>query len=732
VPGLAGILDDLNPVQLEAVTAPDGPLLILAGAGSGKTRVLTRRIAFLVAERETDPRRIVGVTFTNKAAGEMRSRLGELVGPAAADLRISTFHAFGARVLREHGPAVGVPRAFTILDDDDGTALVRDALKEMGRTGDAPPGQVLNAISLAKAAGLTPARYREKAGGILEELVAGAFAAYEEAKKRAGALDFDDLLLLPLRLLSETTAGNAVRSSVDHVLVDEYQDTNTAQYRLLRELARDSRNITCVGDPDQSIYRWRGADIGNILRFEEDYPEARIVTLEQNYRSTGNILAAASALIANNQERRPKKLWTDGPAGEPIRLYTAVDETDEARFVAAEVCDRTRSGAAPGDFAVLYRTHAQSRALEEAFVRTGVPYAVFGGPRFYARREVKDLTAYLRVAVNRADTIALARALGAPTRGIGDATVDKIAKAVESSEAPLAALLSDPLLLVTLPSRAREPLKAFANLLERMGGLMPGGAEGPGFAAALELAIEASGYVKWLQARGGADVRDRVENIHELLGACRAAEEAGTGAGAFLETAALMADVDRMGGERSVVALMTMHNAKGLEFERVFLCGLEDGLLPHASSLGDPAELEEERRLMYVGLTRARVAATLTMARGRRTYERFQWTSASRFLSEIPAALVESAGGLAPPPTLAGATVPDRADRGDADPMPDYDTNPDEPRFKPGDKVFHERFGAGRVVSAERGPGGARLVVSFSRFGRKTLDTGMARLSRMT
>jgi len=731
------LLDDLNPVQQDAVTAPDGPLLILAGAGSGKTRVLTRRIAHLIADRGVAPWRIAGVTFTNKAAEEMRQRVAGLAGPGGSQVWLHTFHALGARLLRVHGTALKLPPGFTILDDDDSESLVKDGLKTLGLAGDVQASDVWRAIGKARGAGASVADFREMAEGPFDEAVGRAWAAYEAAKARSGAVDFDDLILLPTRLLTEYPEVAArVHEQLTHVLVDEYQDTSPSQYRMLQALLGPGRNLTCVGDPDQSIYRWRGADIRNILEFERDFPDATVVAMNQNYRSTGRILEAASGLIEKNPQIRPKRLWTEGGAGRPLATAQLADEAEEAHFVAGSIARWMRAGATAGDFAVLYRTHAQSRALEEAFAAHRLPYAVIGGLKFYARREVKDLLAWLRLLANPADAVSLTRALGAPPRGIGDASLAKLSTAAASDPRPALELLGSQEFLAGLPPRARTAVAEFLGVLNRMSQAL---AEG-GFTAALTVALEESGYLAWLEQKQGGrstDAADRRDNLRELLAAVRTAQESGLTLPEYLERAALMADLDRWRGESDLVTLMTLHNAKGLEFPHVFIAGMEDGLLPHASSMDDPEELQEERRLLYVGLTRARESIVLTGARGRRTYERFTWNQPSRFLEEIPAHLlipVDGPGDLplaenavrraaaAPPP--AGMTrIREEADH------PDGDDDLDMPSLN--EDVRHAHFGTGRVIQVQgRGPD-TRIVVSFARYGKKTFLAGMARLTRV-
>jgi len=748
--------EQLNPEQHEAVTAPEGPLLVLAGAGSGKTRVLTHRIAWLISGRNIEPWRIAGVTFTNKAAGEMRRRLELLIGPPSGAVLLHTFHALGARLLREYGSAIGLPRGFTILDDDDSESIIRSVLKTLGRTGDMPAEAVWSRISLAKSAGKTADEFGQDAGGPQDDLVSAVFSAYEQQKKLSASVDFDDLINLPTLLLTaHQPVSDAFHERVRHILVDEYQDTSPAQYRFLRALAGPSHSITCVGDPDQSIYRWRGADIRNILSFEEDFPDARTVTLERNYRSTGKILEAASALITRNLRRKPKKLWTEGPRGRPLAYHLAVDQEAEARFISDAVSKWLGEGANPGDFAVLYRTHAQSRALEEALVRSRIPYTVVGGVKFFARREVKDMLAYLRLLVNPADTVAFTRAIGAPPRGAGDQSVARIAGASSIAGRPIMEMAGDPETLSLLPARARTAISGFAGLIKKLGETVIE----RGWSEALAEAVEKSGYADWLVRQGGQEADDRLENLRELLNATRAAEDAGTTLEQYMEHAALLAGIDLLADSGAGLTMMTLHNAKGLEFPHVFIPGLEEGLLPHASSVADEEELEEERRLFYVGLTRARESVILTGARGRRTRERFSWTLPSRFLGELPPEIVANVDnpmsfplpddapcdGVPPPerryertreetpyqyrerrhepahsrPGSPGGKLERRYERDEPD---------EEGRPRLGARVRHPKFGSGTVIQLSGAGAELMITVSFSRHGRKTLLAKIAHL----
>ncbi len=724
------LLESLNPAQREAACAPDGPLLILAGAGSGKTRVLACRIAWLLGERQVPPWAFAGVTFTNKAAAELRARVGVATGVDARRLSVATFHSLGVRLLREFGAAIGLPPGFTILDDDDALSVARDALKDTGRTGDVPPAALLKLISLAKAEDRSPDDLAASAADARSEIVAAAYRRYEARLREAAATDFDDLIRLPIRLLAtDEAARTAVHDRFRHVLVDEYQDTSPAQYRFLRAITGPHRNVTCVGDPDQSIYGWRGADIRNILEFERDFPDAKVVALERNYRSTPRILAAAGAVIAHNLRRKPKKLWTEGPPGPPVAVLEAMDETEEAGWIVTALGRHLERGETPGDLAVLYRTHAQSRPLEEALVRAGIPYALLGGVKFYARREVKDVLAWARLWINPADTVSFGRALAAPPRGIGETTLDKLTAAAVGR--PVLDHLRADATQDALPARARGAAREFLAVLDR-------GSEAlaeEGIAAALAVILEESGYLPWLDEKHPQDAMERRENLRELLAAAQAADEAGVTLDGFLENAALMSELDRRGDLPDRVVLMTLHNAKGLEFGHVTITGLEDGLLPHASSRGDLEELEEERRLFYVGLTRAKRSVVLTHARGRKSWNEFHWMRPSPFLDELPAEHVARLYGpdalplpddWAPP----AVTAPVTSAEPELTRVPVEEEWREERPLRNGEEVVHPRFGHGRVLRVEGRGADARITVGFPRAGTKTLVAGLSRLRR--
>ncbi|MCU1452563.1 MAG: pcrA [Acidimicrobiales bacterium] len=637
-PPASALLEGLNPVQREAVTHTEGPLLVVAGAGSGKTRVLTHRIAHLIQHEGVSPFEILAITFTNKAAQEMKTRVGALVGPVAEKMWVSTFHSACVRILRRDGSRLGYPSSFTIYDQADAMRLtgyvVRDLNLDPKRF---PPRQVHAVISAAKNDDIGVDAYADRAQVIFERKIADVYREYQARLHKAGAMDFDDLLQVTVRLLrDEPEVLEHYRRRFQHVLVDEYQDTNKVQNELVLQLASGHRNVCIVGDSDQSIYRFRGADIRNILEFEEAFPDATVIVLEQNYRSTQTILDAANAVIANNLGRKPKELWTDSGHGEAIVRYHADDEADEAQWVTHEISKLHEHGDARwGDVAVFYRTNAQSRVVEEHLMRSGIPYKVIGGTRFYDRREIKDALAYLKAVVNPADEVSVKRVLNVPKRGIGDSTVARLDIWANAHGVTFADALrhADE---AGVSGRAVKGIESFIELIDGATELV---AEGPG--RVLEALLERGGYLGELQAEHSIEAEGRLENLSELIGAAR---DVGS-VDEFLEQVGLVADIDALDDDESAVVLMTLHSAKGLEFPAVFLIGLEDGVFPHIRSLGEPHELEEERRLAYVGITRARERLYLSHAWSRTIFGSTQYNPPSRFLDEIPQRLVEAIEG---------------------------------------------------------------------------------------
>ena len=639
LPSPGSLVEGLNGPQRRAVEHRGAPLLVVAGAGSGKTRVLTHRVAHLIATGDITPWQVLAITFTNKAADEMRDRLVGLLGPVAKKMWISTFHAACVRILRANAERIGYRKSFTIYDDVDSRRLIEQVQRDLNiDTKKLPPRGVQAAISGAKAELLSPSDYTGTAQSVFERRIADVYVEYQQRLRASSAMDFDDLLTETVRLLRECPdVLDGYRKRFLHVLVDEFQDTNLAQNEIVLMLGAEHHNVCIVGDTDQAIFGFRRADIRNIMEFEEAFPDAAVIPLEQNYRSTKTILDAANAVIANNVTRVPKELWTEGVAGERIRRFRADDEYDEAAWITSEI--RRLVDTEPllySDIAVFFRTNAQSRALEDALMRSELPYKLVGGTRFYDRREVKDLVAYLRVLANPADEVSARRIVNVPRRGVGDASVEKIASYARQHELSFAAALvfSDD---AGVSGKAAKGVASLRGLLEDLRRMLEAGV-GPG---ELVVAVaERTGYLADLEAEDTVEARGRIENIAELSGGAAAFDTLDE----FLESVALVSDADDLGGDESRVSLMTLHTAKGLEFPAVFLVGMEDGVFPHLRALDDPLQLEEERRLCYVGITRARSHLYVTHA-----WSRTQWGSTShaipsRFLSELPEELVEDVG----------------------------------------------------------------------------------------
>jgi ATP-dependent DNA helicase UvrD/PcrA len=719
------ILASLNPAQRRAVQATKGPLLVLAGAGSGKTRVIAHRIAWLLGVEGVNPRHVLAVTFTNKAAGEMRRRVEDLVLPAGIrPPLIATFHATCVRILRERARLVGLTPSFVIYDEDDRLSLVKEAMRELDMDErQTTPASVVHRISHCKNHMLAVEEVERLARTPREERIAQLYRSYEQRLKAAGAVDFDDLLLLVVRLLETSPEALAwYRTLWTHVLVDEYQDTNRAQYRIVQLLTQEHRNLCVVGDPDQSVYRWRGADLRNILDFEKDFPDCLVVPLEQNYRSTKRILGIASGVIAHNAARRDKRLWTENDEGERAAVYRAWDESEEAGWVAQTIRSQHAEGVAYHEVAVFYRTNAQSRVLEDALRRASIPYVIVGGVRFYERREVKDLLAYLRLAVNPTDDVAFRRAIAAPSRGIGKATLDRLTESARARGVSLLAASAGP--PTELTAKARRALEDFGKLIARL-------AERRGSLAVPALIDEvaaASGYRDALKAERTAEAEARLENIEELVAASeefmatrQAAGLAEVDVEAFLDSVALVADVDALDEKAQGVTLMTLHSAKGLEFPLVFLTGMEEGVFPHSRSMDDPEELEEERRLCYVGITRAERRMWLSYALHRRI-QGYGLGEPSRFLLEVPEdqIVLLNAGRSEPviPRLPAAARLP-------AEPEDD-----DLP-FRVGAKLRHARWGEGLLVGIQREGADVIATVHFASVGRKRLSLKYAHLEEL-
>jgi DNA helicase-2/ATP-dependent DNA helicase PcrA len=652
----ATLLDGLNPQQRAAVVHHGGPLLIVAGAGSGKTRVLAHRIAYLLAERGATPGQILAITFTNKAAGEMKERVAALVGPRARTMWVSTFHSMCVRLLRAEAKAIGLKSSFSIYDADDSKRLMTMVGRELDLDPKRYPARSLSAqISNLKNELVTPEAWADKASNAPEKVLAEAYTRYQARLRDAHALDFDDLIMTTVRLLQDhRDIAELYRRRFRHVLVDEYQDTNHAQYMLVRELTLgdDPAELAVVGDADQSIYAFRGASIRNILEFERDYPDATTIMLEQNYRSTQTILSAANAVIARNPDRKPKNLWSDAGHGEPISGYVAENEHDEAAWVAQQIEALSDAGdAVASDVAVFYRTNAQSRVFEEVFIRIGMPYKVVGGVRFYERREIRDALAYLRVIANVDDVVSLRRIVNTPRRGIGDRAEACVEAFAVGEQISFGAALERADVVPGLAPRSLNSIQEFTSLMTGLRGVAAGPDATP--AAVLEAVLDQTGYLRELQASSDPQDESRVDNLKELVSVAREFEEQRAGVGesvdldAFLEQVSLVADADAVpDASGGVVTLMTLHTAKGLEFPVVFLTGMEDGVFPHMRSISEPDEMAEERRLAYVGITRARSRLYLSRALSRSAWGAPAWNPPSRFLDEIPGELVSWSGAV--------------------------------------------------------------------------------------
>jgi DNA helicase II / ATP-dependent DNA helicase PcrA len=691
-------LADLNPAQREAVLATEGPVLVVAGAGSGKTRVLTHRIAHLVTACGVKPQEVLAITFTNKAAGEMKERLEGILGEVAPRMWVMTFHAACGRILRREAPRLAYRSNFTIYDQADQVRLVKLCLEELERD---PkrfiPRGVHAQISMAKNQLVGPEEYRARVASFFDQTVADVYGLYQRRLHGSNAVDFDDLLMLTVEVLERfPEARERWQKAFRYVLVDEYQDTNHAQYRLLQLLAGEHKNVFAVGDPDQSIYAFRGADIRNILEFERDFGGARLIALEQNYRSTNSILRAANAVISQNRERKPKNLWSELGEGDPARVVEVEDEHAEARFVAAEVATLMEEGFSGSEVAVFYRTNAQSRVLEDVLVRQEIPYQVIGGPRFYERAEIKDAIAYLQVIDNAYDAVSLTRIANRPRRGIGDASLARLRSFADAQGISLWEALE----------RADEagvgaaPLKAVERFRTLMQSSMTGALE-LSVPELLERVLERSGYLEALEAERTVEAQGRIENLLELVGVAREYQEQAEdpSLSEFLQQISLFSDQDELSAERSLVTLMTLHNAKGLEFRAVFLIGMEEGVFPHARSLEEQG-LEEERRLAYVGLTRAKERLTLTHASSRSLWGSRGYNLPSRFLDELPQDEIER--DRLRPASWSGYGAPTVAVRRD---VPDLST---------GDSVRHSTLGEGVVTRIE--PDGT-VTVRFAEDG---------------
>ena len=720
------LLSSLNDVQREAVQHTEGPLLILSGAGSGKTRVITHRIAYLLEHHDVSPYRILAVTFTNKAAKEMKDRLDVLVeGSVSRDLWVSTFHSTCARILRRDIEKLGreaetesvlrskdraYTRDFTIFDTGEQATLVKDVLRQLNYSDKQyNPRAILSHISRAKNESISPETYQNRADGYFERVVAEIYALYQDALRMNNSLDFDDLLLFTVELLNENLeVRQFYQNKFEYILVDEYQDTNRCQYELVNLLASEKQNICVVGDDDQSIYAFRGADIRNILDFEQDYPNTRVLRLEQNYRSTQNILDAAWGVVHNNRDRKAKKLWTENDLGELVTCYEAMDENDEAGYVGTQIEDWHGEGVDYKDFAVFYRTNAQSRIFEEAFRAANIPYQIVGGVGFYDRMEIKDLLAYLRVVCNPNDSMSVRRIINVPSRGIGATTLDRLINFAAQEGIPLFQAIQRVDEITTINRGIQAKVKRFTKIFDDFdASMLP--------ADALDYVLKVTGYLKNLEAQKTIEAQNRVENIEELINAVIEYEQntSEPTLSDYLENVALTADIDAMETDTTdMVTLMTLHSAKGLEFPFVFIVGMEEGYLPHQRSLDTQAELEEERRLCYVGITRAMEQLYLSHASSRRTFRETEYRVQSRFVSEIPEHLIKHVDRYRSPFRQSGS--------------PYEIVSEDTADYYVGQVVHHPQFGRGKITKIN---GAGQVTVRFGRAGTKRLAAAFTPLS---
>ncbi|MCL1594697.1 MAG: DNA helicase PcrA [Actinomycetia bacterium] len=721
------LFSSLNPTQREAVAATEGPLLVIAGAGSGKTRVLTYRIAHLVRDRGVSPYEILAITFTNKAAGEMKERVQQLIGRVAWDMWVSTFHSACVRILRQEIHRLGYRSSFSIYDEGDSTRLVTMCVKDLDLDPKRfPPRQIKAAISKAKNELIDYETYAGQDAGYYHERVSDVYRLYQQRLVEASAVDFDDILKLTVELLQAfPEVLERWQNRFQYILVDEYQDTNKAQYMLVKMLSQVHQNVCVVGDSDQSIYAFRGADLRNIMDFEKDYPDAKIVLLEQNYRSTQTILDAANAVIKHNVGRKPKRLWTDEGSGEKIVFFEAEDEHEEAAYIAEEIARLQDLGTSLDDIAVFYRMNAQSRVIEELFVRFGVTYQVVGGLKYYDRKEVKDALGYLRAVVNPDDQVAIKRVINTPKRSIGDTSVAHVDRFAEANGINFMDALRRASEIDQLTTRAQKAIFEFTGLIDI---LLVKASAGP--EAALDAVLNDTGYMDMIRAERSIEAMGREENLKELLTAAGEFEETGPasmgpeewlaldGVGKlqmFLESISLVTDLDSV-DDASAVTLMTLHNAKGLEYPAVFLTGLEDGVFPHMRALGDPKELEEERRLCYVGITRAEQRLYLTRAWSRNMWGQTNYNGASRFLGEIPDHLLTKAKRVRRSATMES--------RQPTSTVSDADVSV-------GDTVRHTHWGEGVVREIVGAGDRAEAVVVFGGHGAKRLLLAWAPLERV-
>lgn len=733
--GFMELLEGLNPQQKEAVLHTEGPILVLAGAGSGKTRVITHRIAYLIQEKGVAPWSILSLTFTNKAAREMRDRIEALIGARVLDIWSGTFHSCCVRILRREIERIGFNRDFVIYDTGDQETLIKDCLQRLGYNDrNFPPKQVLAYIGRAKDELISPEAYSINAAyDFRMRKISDIYTLYQKKLKANNALDFDDILLHTLNIFDKNPDVLAYyQDKFKYILVDEYQDTNTAQYMLVSMLAKKHRNICVVGDDDQSIYGWRGANMQNILDFEKHFHGCRVIKLEQNYRSTERILDAANNVIKNNYGRKPKLLWTKNLTGEPVYVYKAFDERDEADFTAGMVRNAVARGDNNyGDFAVLYRINAQSRVFEDSFMKMGIPYRIIGAHKFYDRKEIKDIIAYLRVVNNPHDDISLKRIVNVPRRGIGKVTLDRAEQLAYDNGVSIYSILLEASKLSEL-TRASAKIKSFTDMLVKLRSL----AEYLDLTELIKSVIDQSGIIKELEQEDTIEAKTRIENIREfqsvVLDFVRNSEEEDPGLNDFLAHVSLIADVDTMADEQDRVVLMTMHSAKGLEFPIVFLAGMEEGVFPSYRSIGEESEMEEERRLCYVGITRAREKLFLTFTKSRTLFGNTTYNRQSRFIDEIPEDLlkyISENGDLIKSDVRKSVTNQISADewkQRTASFIKAAELNTDE--LVAGTRVLHKKFGAGTITAREPEGSDFKLEIDFDQFGMKRLLASYAKL----
>ncbi|MDE1547687.1 DNA helicase PcrA [Jeotgalibaca caeni] len=750
------LLSGLNPKQQEAVLKTEGPLLIMAGAGSGKTRVLTHRMAYLLEEKGVNPWNILAITFTNKAAKEMKDRVIRIVGPIGNDMWVSTFHSMCVRILRREAEQIGYSRNFTISDQSETETLMKRIVKERNLDPKKyEPRMILGKISTAKNELLTPKAYANMTGNPFDQIVAECYQSYQRALENAQSMDFDDLIMLTVRLFEEhPDILTYYQNKFHYIHVDEYQDTNYAQYQLVRLMAKKFENICVVGDADQSIYGWRGADMTNILNFEHDYPKAKVVLLEQNYRSTKNILKAANGVISNNQNRKEKNLWTDNDDGERITYYRAQSEHDEARYIVSTMQEqKEKMGRKYGDFAILYRTNAQSRVIEDTLVKSNIPYKMVGGRKFYDRKEIKDVMAYLRLLSNPADDLSFNRIINVPKRGIGTVSLERLYAFADQYQYSYLEAAQN-VALSPLTGKAAKETANFAKTITDLQKM----AEFLSITELVEEMLKKTGYLETLKQEGTLEAESRIDNINEFLSVTQEFERLNEGESdlvTFLTDLALVSDLDNVEEEpQEEVTLMTLHAAKGLEFPVVFIIGMEEGVFPSYRSLMEEAEMEEERRLAYVGITRAEQQLYLTNAYSRLLYGRTQNNPASRFLEEMAEDVLEMANGAARSPFLAASTSNEpttyqqrwkneryqRAFSETHQPKVKTETQSisqkgnsgaDKLTWKTGDKASHKKWGVGVVVQTSGEGDGLQLDIAFKDIGIKRLLASFAPIEKV-